>query len=85
MNDIPKSPQEKLEDAIKEYQASRGHDDGLLVDWVLITAQHIPEADGESLTANAVYCPSHQPLYRMSGLLKYGEIRVAQRYNEPEA
>lgn len=71
-----KEADEKLEEAIKEYMEANDHGEGLLVDWLLITAQHFDEGDGSTATANAIYGPPHQRMYHALGLLDYATIKI---------
>lgn len=79
MSDIEKrlkDANDKLEEAIKEYMEAHEHNEGLLVDWVLVTAQHFDEGDGNTATANAIYGPPNQRLYHALGLLDYAIVKI---------
>jgi hypothetical protein len=65
-----KEADSELEEAIKKYLMAQGHDEGLLFDWFLITAQHIVLDEG-SATALGHYQPSNTPIYQTAGLLRY--------------
>lgn len=69
---------ENLEKAIQEYIEcidSYQEDPGLLMDWVLVTAHHIADEEGEG-TANGIYTGKSQPLYRTAGLVQYALVKV---------
>lgn len=76
-----KMAEENLEEAIKDFLATCGHDEGLLVDWMLVTAHHIDSGDGDTWTANGIYGPREQPIYRAAGLVTYAQIKVSQKLN----
>lgn len=46
--------------------------DGVLMDWIVLTAQHRVEDDGSTTTRMVHYVPDEQPLYRTVGLLTCG-------------
>lgn len=75
-----KEDTEKFEVALKEFLQSQGYDDGLVVDWLLISAQHIIEDDGSSSTALALSGPTTQPIYRAAGLVKYANRVIDKRF-----
>lgn len=66
-----KEAEAKLEEAINEYLEVVDPTPGFLVDWMLVTAHHIPHDDGESGTALAAYVNTQQGLYRSMGLAEY--------------
>lgn len=68
---------EKLGKAIEEYLEAQGHTDGLLIEWLLVTAQHIPLDDGGSATGVGVYVDSDQAIYRSIGLAHYA-VKVVE-------
>lgn len=70
---------EKLEDAVKEILIASGHDDGLVVDWVLVVAQHIPGAEGNNATGTGIYGPHDQPTYRAAGLIGYAKAIIDRK------
>lgn len=69
-----KAADDKFEDAVREYLKSF-NGEGLLMDWVLVTAEHVIEEDG-SATGLSVYVSSEQPLHRTVGLLAYAQRRT---------
>lgn len=73
----------KLEEALKEFLNAEGHGEGLLVDWFLITSQHIDEGDGTTGTGLGMYGPQHQRLYSAAGLLHYAAIKIDQKIQSP--
>jgi hypothetical protein len=76
--------EQALEEAIKNVLVVRGYTDGLLMDWVVITAQHIvpnEDPDGSGATGHLMLTPHTQPAYRCDGLLDYGKMLVNRRYN----
>lgn len=69
---------EKLEEVVKEILVASGHDDGLVVDWVLVVAQHIP-GEGGTATGTGIYGPHEQPAYRAAGLIAYAKAVVDRK------
>lgn len=65
---------EALEAAIRDYIAAYSDSGGLLMEWVLVTAEHYAEGDAGA-TAVGHWCPVNQPLYRTLGLLDYATSR----------
>lgn len=74
-----KEADEKFEAAINEYLASKGYGDGMLIDWMLVTAQHISHDDGESSTALSVHVEATQSVYRGVGLARYAVKKTEQQ------
>lgn len=70
----------KFEEAVKQYLTAQGYDDGLVVDWFLITAQHMVEEDGAGSTALSVFGPYGQPIYRAAGLIQYALNKINERF-----
>ena len=69
----------EFEEAIKKFIKVRdgeNEDEGLLVDWSLVTAHHFDNGDGASLTAVGWYAPLDQRLYQQLGLLEFAATRV---------
>lgn len=71
MSDDNQEAQEKFEQAIKEYLESQDFGDGLLIDWIMVTAQHIPKEDGSSATTLSILTSPQQSIYRSIGLARY--------------
>lgn len=65
-----------FEEAIRALLTAYGADDGLLLEWVIDTTQHIAEADGSSSTVTAYFTNPGAPLHRTLGLLGYVDERV---------
>lgn len=74
-----KEAEAKLEEAIAEYLEVVDAPTGFLVDWMLVTAHHIPHDDGESGTALAVYINQLQGLHRTLGLARYANVKIEER------
>jgi hypothetical protein len=78
---------EKFEAALKEYiealDGAEGDENGYLVDWVMVTAHHIPHPDGSSGTAMAVYVSPRQALHRTGGLAMYLYQKIKLRMVNP--
>lgn len=70
-------PLETLHEAIRVYLETKGYDDGLLMEWVLITSQHKVVENGTA-TGIAITFSNELPLYRAAGLVKYGEVKICQ-------
>ncbi len=83
-----RSPEEqeaidKFEEAVREY--TRFYEvEGLIIDWLLVTAEHIAEDDGGSSTGLAMYVSPTQSIYRTSGLANYAKIRVDENMSRRE-
>lgn len=75
---------EKLEDAIREHLAADEDDEGFLVDWIIVTAQHVPFEDGTSGTTMRMQSSNNQPLYRTAGLAAYAMAKVNDRTVNPQ-
>lgn len=71
----------KFETALEEYLAARGDNEGLLIDWVVITAHHIDDGESHTMTANGIYGPSHQRLHNALGLVSYAKLKIENRAN----
>lgn len=79
------SATEAFEASLKALLEAFGYDRGVLVDWVLVSAQHvIPDSDPESrgATAAAMFFRFGQAPYRTDGLLDYGKFLVSKTYND---
>lgn len=74
-----KEAEAKLEEAIAEYLSVVDPPTGFLVDWMIVTAHHIPHADGESGTALAVYINKLQGLHRTLGLADFAHTKIKER------
>jgi Mg2+/citrate symporter len=71
--------QEEFHEAINKYLEAQGYDDGLLTEWVLVTAQHMIPSDGEgSATALMIHVSRELPLYRSAGLIQYALVKTEQ-------
>lgn len=71
MSSDNKEADEKFEKAIEEYLGEIGYGDGLLIDWIMVTAQHIPHEDGSTGTSLSILTSPHQSVYRSIGLARY--------------
>lgn len=78
MNQSKEEAREKFEAAIKEYLESQGHGDGILTEWLLITAQFVAHAEGGSSTATMINVSREQPMYRSAGLIEYARIKTME-------
>lgn len=65
-----------FENAIRDYLAAYGQSDGLLMEWVLTTSQHLSNDDGSTSTAVGNWVADGQPLHRSLGLLDYQATRL---------
>lgn len=74
-----KEAEAKFEEAIAEYLEAVDPATGFLVDWMLVTAHHIPHDDGESGTALALYINKLQGLHRTLGMADYALTKVRAR------
>lgn len=74
----------KLEEAIREFLVFKEHDDGLVLDWVLVTAQHIDRGEDGIFTATGMYVPVHQKIHHTAGLVRYAEFKVARAFTGEE-
>lgn len=74
-----KEAEETFDQAVRDYLEALDYGDGLLVDWLLVTAQHIVEDDGSSSTGQAIHVSREQPLYRTSGLARYAMKKTDAR------
>ena len=69
------TPRETFAEALQEFLNSQGAPHGLLMDWIVVSAEHIAEQGGTS-TAVGIWGPDDQPIYRRAGLLKYATERI---------
>jgi hypothetical protein len=65
-----------FEAAIQALRAAYDETEGMLMEWVVLTSQHIAEDDGSSSTAVSRWVAPGQPLHRSLGLLDYGATRL---------
>lgn len=65
----------RFEAAVDELRSAY-ESEGLLVEWVLVTAAHIANDDGTSSTAVGHWVPPGQPLHRSLGTLDYATTRL---------
>lgn len=70
-----KEAEQKLEDAITEYLSARGRHEGVLIEWVLVTAQAGVDEQGE-FTSTGISVPYAQRNYATAGLLQYAQVRM---------
>lgn len=64
-----------LENAIRARLADFG-DNGILTDWLVITAQQTFDDDGDPVTSVGVLLPTDSfPMYRILGLLDHATVR----------
>lgn len=71
-----KSADDRFADAISELMLAYGATDGLLIEWVLLTAQHHVNDDGTTSTSVGNYTQPGQPFHRSLGLLDYAQVRL---------
>ena len=88
MSDNKEKAEEKFENAIREYLEAHEYGDGLLIDWMMVTAQHIPHEDGSSGTSLTILTSPSQSVYRSMGLARYAVVKtekaVARRLGDDE-
>lgn len=77
--DAKPDPNEVFHEAVRVYLESQDYADGLLVDWILVTSQHMIPDDGGSATSLAIMVSRDQPLYRTVGLAQYAITKTQQR------
>lgn len=65
-------------EAVRVYLEHVGYGDGLLVDWMLVSAQHMIVDDG-SATSMSIVVSREQPIYRTSGLIDYAREKTNQK------
>lgn len=65
---------EIFHEAVRIYLEHLGYGDGLLVDWMLVSAQHLI-VDGGSATSMSVVVSREQPIYRTAGLIAYANAQ----------
>jgi hypothetical protein len=65
-----KNADEALKAAIEESMKAYEFDRCVLVDWVVIIAGHLFEAEGGSSTVHGQFVADDQPLYRTLGLVE---------------
>lgn len=85
MNEEERMAEENLEEAIKDLLVVKGMDDGLLVSWVLISAQHVildDDHEQSGATATALHTPHTQATYQTEGLIDYGKHVIARKYRD---
>lgn len=85
MSDDNQEAQEKFEQAIKEYLETIDFGDGLLIDWIMVTAQHIPHEDGSSGTTLSILTSPQQSVYRSIGLARYAIHKTEGSLNREES
>lgn len=72
----------EVERAISELMADFGQE-GLLVDWVVVTHQVAPGGPGEAdAVATSYFSNDYQPRYRTLGLLDYGRTSVIKEIHD---
>ena len=76
----PKTPEQILQEAIRDYLGSRGHTDGVLMDWVIVTSQHVVNPQGGSATNLAFHTSEDMALHRVAGLIRYADIRIEELF-----
>lgn len=64
-----------FEDAIRDLLAAYDAE-GLLTEWVLVTASHIDDGTPTTTTAVGHWVPPAQPLHRSLGALDYAVTRL---------
>lgn len=69
----------EFEAAIAKYMAALGQREGLVVDWFLITAEHVDTGHDRTMTAYGYYGPHAQRLHNGLGLLNYAQLRLQER------
>lgn len=69
-------PEEGVELSLMNLLKHHGAGEGLLVDWTIVTAQHVAEDDGSSSTALGLWTPETQPIHRTMGLIEYAATRL---------
>lgn len=77
MSDKRLAAEAKFEEQISEFLKSKGGDadEGILVDWMLLTAHHLEEAEG-SATGYGIYGPKHQRVHQAAGLVEYARVKL---------
>lgn len=64
-----------LEDAIRAHQQAYDVAAGVLMEWVVITTQHVDDGHHQA-TSLGWSCPYAQPMHRTAGLVHYAEVRL---------
>lgn len=84
MSSDNKEADEKFHKAVEEYLGEIGYGDGLLIDWLMVTAQHIPHEDGSSGTSLSILTSSQQSVYRSIGLARYAVYKTEKSLERTE-
>lgn len=79
-----KKADDKFQDAIEEYLGEIGYGDGLLIDWLMVTAQHIPHEDGSTGTSLSILVSPQQSVYRGIGLARYAVYKTEKSLDRTE-
>ncbi len=69
------TPDEIFHEACRVYLEHCGFGDGLLVDWMLVSAQHMITQDG-SATSLSIVVSREQPVYRTAGLVQFAKTKT---------
>jgi hypothetical protein len=73
-----------FEAAMQKYMEILGQREGLLVEWFLITAEHVETGDGRAATVNGIYGPYNQRVFSAAGLLRYATVLIDERIRDFE-
>lgn len=73
--DEQKAADRALEEAIDRMSKAYG-EEGLLMEWVVITAHHIDDGEGGSATGIDYFASDDLPVYRMQGLIEFVRDRL---------
>lgn len=71
-----KEADEKFQAAIEEYLGEIGYGDSLLIDWLVVSAQHMPHEDGSTGTSLTILTSPQQSVYRAIGLARYAVYKT---------
>jgi hypothetical protein len=66
----------QFEEAIHAFLTAYDATDGPVIEWMLLTAQHLVNDDGTTSTAVGHWVPPGQAYHRSMGLLDYMQTRL---------
>lgn len=79
-----KKADDKFQASVEEYLGEIGYGDGLLIDWLMVTAQHIPHEDGSTGTSLTILTSPQQSVYRAIGLARYAVYKTEKSLDRTE-
>lgn len=78
MNPEQLAAREKFEEAMRAYLITL-ENPGLLIDWMLVAAEHHTHDGGDTATSIAMYVSEGQSVYRTAGLAAYAKLKTDER------